>query len=338
MFRQSNLKSVLIVMTLFLGVYFTLPSIIGQEAMRTVAGYLPSFLVPKNAIKLGLDLQGGVHVMLEADRPGVTRDLVRQLQEDVRGVLRTERVPPTGGIVAQNTGVSLRNLGAQRTLVLLNGRRLGISTSGFADVSTIPAVAVERIEVLKDGASSIYGSDAIAGVINVITRSNYEGAAASAYFGQYSEGDGDITKGDFVIGFTGDRGSITAAAEWAEEDQVAASARPYSAFPRSSFHPTDNWTPVGQFGGFVTTATTPVPGLPAGTRVVLRDGGNPRVITDYIRQDLNTGTCVGATDTICDDVETAVEPAISGCFGFIGGDEVLVMASHYPGICTPCGR
>ena len=49
-------------------------------------------------------------------------------------------------------------------------------------------------------------------------------------------------------------------------------------------------------------------------------------------------TCVGATDTICDDIETAVEPAISGCFGFIGGDEVLVMASHYPGICTPCGR
>ncbi len=100
--------------------------------------------------------------------------------------------------------------------MLVNGQRLGISTSGLADVSTIPAAAVERIEVLKDGASSIYGSDAIAGVINVITRSNFEGATASAYYGQYGEGDGAITKGDFVMGFTGDRGSLTVAAEWAQ--------------------------------------------------------------------------------------------------------------------------
>jgi protein-export membrane protein SecD len=108
MFRQSTFKSALVAMTLFLGAYFTLPSILGQEAMRQAAAYLPSFLVPHSSIKLGLDLQGGVHVMLEADRPGVMRDLVKQLQEDVRRVLRTERVPPTGGIVAQTRGVSLR--------------------------------------------------------------------------------------------------------------------------------------------------------------------------------------------------------------------------------------
>lgn len=200
--------------------------------------------------------------------------------------------PLSAGEAAGGTFISLRNLGAACTLVLLNGKRLGITTSGLSDVSTIPASAVERIEVLKDGASSIYGSDAIAGVINVITRSNFEGAAASAYLGQYSEGDGGITKGDVVIGFTGDRGSLTAAAEWRKEDEVLARNRPYSAFPRSDLHPTDNWTAVGQFGGFTTTATTPVPGIPVGTRVVLREGGNPRVITDYIRQDLNTGTCL----------------------------------------------
>ncbi|MFR0656690.1 hypothetical protein SB719_19230, partial [Pantoea sp. SIMBA_079] len=114
---------------------------------------------------------------------------------------------------------------------------------------------------------------------------NYEGASASAYYGQYGEGDGAITKGDFVMGFSGDRGSVTIAAEWGKEDGVAASDRPYSAFPRSDLHPTDGWTTVGQFGGFVTTAATAVPGLPVGTRVVLREGGNPRVITDYIRQD-----------------------------------------------------
>jgi iron complex outermembrane receptor protein len=206
--------------------------------------------------------------------------------------------PLSAGENAGGTFISLRNLGAQRTLVLLNGRRLGISTSGLADVSTIPASAVERIEVLKDGASSIYGSDAIGGVINIITRSNFSGASASVYKGEYSEGDGDITKADMVMGFKGDRGSITLAAEWAKEEGVKASDRPYSAFPRSYLHPTDNWTTVGYYGGFVTTATTAVPGIPTGTRVVLREGGNPRVLTDYIRQDTNTGSCTSPLVTV----------------------------------------
>jgi iron complex outermembrane receptor protein len=87
--------------------------------------------------------------------------------------------PLSAGEAAGGTYISLRNLGAPRTLVLVNGRRLGITTSGLADISAIPAAAVERIEVLKDGASSIYGSDAIAGVINIITRTNFERAQAS---------------------------------------------------------------------------------------------------------------------------------------------------------------
>jgi iron complex outermembrane receptor protein len=204
--------------------------------------------------------------------------------------------PLSAGENAGGTFISLRNLGASRTLILVNGRRLPVSTSGLADVSLIPAVAVERIEVLKDGASSIYGSDAIAGVINIITRSNFEGASASGYYGEYGEGDGAITKGDFITGFTGERGSLTLSAEWAKEDVVKASDRPYSAFPRSSLHPNDAWTTVGQYGGFVTTAATPVPGVPVGTRVVLIAGGDPRNINDYRRQDTATGTCTGATE------------------------------------------
>lgn len=203
--------------------------------------------------------------------------------------------PLSAGEASGGTFISLRNLGAQRTLVLLNGRRLGVTTGGLADISTIPASAVERIEVLKDGASSIYGSDAIAGVINVITRSNFEGATASAYYGQYSEGDGAITRGDFVMGFTGDRGSLTVAAEWTDEEAVFARDRPFAAFPRSDIHPTDNWTPVGQFGGFVTSATTAVPGVPAGTRVVLIEGADPRLATSYRPQNLVTGSCASNT-------------------------------------------
>jgi iron complex outermembrane recepter protein len=215
--------------------------------------------------------------------------------------------PLSAGENAGGTFISLRNLGAARTLVLMNGRRLPISTSGLVDISKIPAAAVERIEVLKDGASSVYGSDAIAGVINIITRSNFEGASASAYFGQYSEGDGDITRGEAIMGFTGERGSLTAAAEWREEDVVRSADRPYSAFPRSDLHPTDNWTSVSQWGGFgaffsqraqfpnvVFNNPTPTNPNPT-TQVTLRRGGDPRNRNDYVRQDTNTGGCVANT-------------------------------------------
>ena len=205
--------------------------------------------------------------------------------------------PLSAGEAAGGVFISLRNLGAARTLILVNGRRMPVTTSGLADISQIPAVAVERIEVLKDGASSIYGSDAIAGVINIITRSNYEGTSGSVYYGQYDEGDGGITRGEFLTGVAGERSSITVGAEWVKEDAVFARDRDFSAFPRSSLHPTDNWTTVGFNGGFVTTATTPIPGVPTGTRVVLREGGNPRNPADYIPQNTNTGTCVGATPT-----------------------------------------
>ena len=124
--------------------------------------------------------------------------------------------PLSAGEASGGTFISMRNLGAARTLVLMNGKRLGVTTGGLSDISTIPAAAVERIEVLKDGASSIYGSDAIAGVINIITRSNFEGAAASVYYGQFDEGDGAITNGSFIMGFAGDRGSLTVAGEWSK--------------------------------------------------------------------------------------------------------------------------
>ncbi|WP_394001032.1 TonB-dependent receptor domain-containing protein [Luteimonas sp. WGS1318] len=204
--------------------------------------------------------------------------------------------PLSAGENAGGTFISLRNLGAARSLVLVNGRRLGISTSGLADVSQIPAVAVERIEVLKDGASSIYGSDAIAGVINIITRANYDGAAASAYYGQYSEGDGAITKGDFIIGFTGDRGSLTLAAEYAKEDPVRSSDRPYSAFPRGDLHPTDNWTTVGQIGGFVSPISDALPGVTYVAATSANPNRNTRVIYDpltntFRSQNTATGGC-----------------------------------------------
>ncbi|MEL1263592.1 TonB-dependent receptor domain-containing protein [Pseudoxanthomonas putridarboris] len=157
--------------------------------------------------------------------------------------------PLTANQEAGGQYIDLRNLGAQRTLVLLNGKRLGISPDGFQDVSTIPSVVVERIDVLKDGASSIYGSDAMAGVINIITRRNFEGAEANAYFGQYSQGDGEKQTYDFIIGMTGDRGSVTVGAEYHKEEGVWARDRWFSdeSYPG---YPQYSTTVVGQWGNY----------------------------------------------------------------------------------------
>jgi iron complex outermembrane receptor protein len=143
--------------------------------------------------------------------------------------------PLSSGEAVGGQYIDLRNLGANRTLILVNGKRLGITNDGLQDVAQIPASMVERIEVLKDGASTIYGSDAIAGVVNIITRKNFEGAEANAYYGQYDQGDGTRQVYDFLMGFTGDKGSLTAGVEYSKEDPVWARDRWFSKvrFPTS---------------------------------------------------------------------------------------------------------
>ncbi len=107
----------------------------------------------------------------------------------------------TGGV----SGASLRGLGSQRTLVLINGRRVSgggtITDSTTVDINSIPLAAVERVEVLKDGASAIYGSDAIAGVINFILRKDYQGAEITGFGGGGTDGGGTIKKVNGVLGF-----------------------------------------------------------------------------------------------------------------------------------------
>ncbi len=163
--------------------------------------------------------------------------------------------PLTSNQEAGGQYIDLRNLGAQRTLVLVNGKRLGISPAGYQDISSIPSVIVERIEVLKDGASAIYGSDAMAGVINIITRKNFDGAEANVYTGQYGEGDGQKQTYDFMVGFSGERGSVTMGAEYHKEDPVWARDRWYTAEadPRA---PGGNNTTVGQWGNWRPSGST----------------------------------------------------------------------------------
>src|SRR5690606_36705389 len=117
----------------------------------------------------------------------------------------------------------------------------------YQDISVIPTSMVERINVLKDGASSIYGSDAMAGVIKIITRRNFDGAEVNVYKGQYSQGDGEKETYDFVMGFSGDRGSLTVGAEYHKEEGVWAQDRLFTDDTYPDWDASSSLAPVGQY-------------------------------------------------------------------------------------------
>jgi len=122
----------------------------------------------------------------------------------------------TNGGPGVNT-ISIRGLGAQRSLVMVNGRRLapaGVTgLVGSADLNTLPTGIFERIEILKDGASSVYGSDAVAGVVNAITRSDVDGFEIDATVSVPFDGGGEVYSTSLLYGKTLDRGAFLLAAE-----------------------------------------------------------------------------------------------------------------------------
>jgi outer membrane receptor protein involved in Fe transport len=134
------------------------------------------------------------------------------------------------------TRVNLRSLGVSRTLVLLNGRRFvpgGTGADASVDLNSIPSSIIERVEVLKDGASAIYGSDAIAGVVNLITRKRMNGVEATGYLGTSTHADGTTYDLNVTAGTSGDRGSILFTAGYFTQYPVFAGERSWSAKPIS---------------------------------------------------------------------------------------------------------
>ena len=119
----------------------------------------------------------------------------------------------TGGVnygADGTTRINLRSLGVQRTLVLINGRRVvpgGLGASAAVDLNTIPTEAIERVEVLKDGASAVYGSDAVAGVVNIITRRTYNGTGVGAQYGLSGAGDAQTFDAHVTTGHSTDTSS-----------------------------------------------------------------------------------------------------------------------------------
>ena len=205
----------------------------------------------------------------DLDRTGLTNlgDALQQLPITGSAINSQFNVPGNSGFPQDGSGigagaveVSLRNVGAKRTLVLVDGKRWvsGASASGVpsaVDLNSVPSNVIERIEVLQDGASAIYGSDAIGGVVNIITNSDFEGFRLDSQVGGFiSENDGESYEISGLWGGGNDTTHLVLSAAYVEERGVETAGRARSAFPNPDATSCDvpntlcsSFTPQGRF-------------------------------------------------------------------------------------------
>jgi iron complex outermembrane receptor protein len=161
------------------------------------------------------------------------QDALNNLTQATGGQLDQQQ---TFGFTPSASAVDIRGFGVGRTLVLLNGRRLpqfplaAGGTSNFVDLSSIPSSAVARIEVLTDGASAIYGSDAIGGVVNVILKNSVEKTQVNVRYGDTSEGGQQNSRVQITTGLETNKGSALFFFEYLDRDELLFSERDRSAF------------------------------------------------------------------------------------------------------------
>ncbi|SQH76553.1 TonB-dependent receptor [Shewanella benthica] len=154
-----------------------------------------------------------------------------------------QKMTATGGAMTNpgvNNGsqggasINLRGLGSQRTLVLVNSRRMVNSGTGAAstvDLNTIPVSMIKRVEVLKDGASAVYGSDAVAGVINIILKDDFEGLELNVQTGISGQGDAEETSFDLTTGGSFERGNVVMGIQYMKRGSASQGDRGFSECP-----------------------------------------------------------------------------------------------------------
>ncbi len=240
-------------------------------------------------------------------------DVIQQLP-GITGGVESPRVNNGGGSGA--TQVGLRGLGASRTLVLVDGERVVDGPGGPVDLNTIPTAAVERIEVLTDGASAVYGSDAIGGVINIILKSNYQGAQFQANYGISDRGDGARRGASFMFGQTSDKGSILAGVDYNKFDPVMQANRPY-AENAVSLTATNTYGAPGTAPAGLSYLAVP------GSGITSFIGGSHYAARDWVRIGADTHGCASGLSLNPDVAQAGTSPTTLAdyhCFGSQPGD------------------
>lgn len=185
--------------------------------------------------------------------------------------------------------LNLRNMGPGRSLLLVNGRRVADyplpygGQSNFANYSNIPAAAVERVEVLTGGASAIYGSDAVAGVINVILKQDYQGDEVRVRGGTSSEGGRDTFDLSWTGGRAGERWSLAYALQWTKRDPLFGRDRPQ--MDDSDDAPPESWNTEQRAIGFRPSTGLALIDADSGMRQAPPAGACERFAGEYTRAD-----------------------------------------------------
>lgn len=218
--------------------------------------------------------------MLEESGDTSVADYLRDLPFNSFGSFRQQ----SGSSAQSFAGISLRGLGTGRTLILVDGRRAPTAPNAASlgqDLNTIPIAAVERIEILADGASAIYGSDAIGGVVNIITRRDYNGVQASVGISDPSREGGETEEASLIFGISGDRGSLLAGLSYSDREIIFSRERAYTARQGSSVFSNNLLNANGTF------VTDPVNGsvVPGGCNAegfrVSGSGASSRCLYDF---------------------------------------------------------
>jgi outer membrane receptor protein involved in Fe transport len=183
--------------------------------------------------------------MLQMGSPSMI-EMIRNLGVTAANLGETNQFTTGGQANEGMATVNLRGLGASRTLVLINGRRHVSSETDGVDISAFPISAIGRVEVLKDGAAAVYGSDAIAGVANFITRSDFEGLEVGGSFKDLDGSDGDWDMNG-IFGTSGDNWNFMIAGEYGERGELPIKARDW-ALVNTDVNAPAGWSGIGNPG------------------------------------------------------------------------------------------
>jgi len=228
--KQLNLQHINKDLRMKQSIAFT-PSIIAGATIALSAGFTTTAYAAEEAKKVErIEVTGSRIKRTDIEGPSPVQsigraDIENMGYDNLQQLL--ERMPVAGSGTFSTRGnnqdstangsaaVSLRGLGADATLVLINGRRVAISafaegiTNSFVDINSIPVSAIERIDILKDGASAIYGSDAVAGVVNVILKKDIDGVELNLGYGGTDGPNYEETTASLVWGTTSEKSSAS---------------------------------------------------------------------------------------------------------------------------------
>lgn len=178
-----------------------------------------------------MDIEGPLPVLI-IEREELLRSGTNTLEEFARRLPMNWSEPPLRFDRVGAAGFDLRGLGIDSTLTLVNGLRVAPyaqSAASYIDVNAIPLSAIERIEILKDGASAVYGADALAGVVNIVLRRGFTGIEANAGYGVSEQGDGRDLLADLVAGRDNGRSSLSFSLSVYDREAQPMAARDWSA-------------------------------------------------------------------------------------------------------------